>query len=194
LAYVDSLDTVLRLAPERIVTGHFDPIEGADVIAAEITAMRDATQYVHDRTVEGMNRGADVHTLMRDIRLPSELDVGEGYGTVAWNVRAIWENYAGWFHHASTTELYSTPSTEVAPDVVALAGADALAGAARARLADGQPTAAIHLTDLVLAAEPDHADALVVAVEAHQALLAASDNFWETAWLQRAIERLDASR
>ena len=64
-------------------------------------------QWVHDRTVDGMNAGTDVHTLMREVRLPEHLDVGEGYGTVAWNVRAIWENYAGWFHHRSTTELYA---------------------------------------------------------------------------------------
>ena len=33
LAYVDSLDLVLDLAPDRLLTGHFDPIEGADRIA-----------------------------------------------------------------------------------------------------------------------------------------------------------------
>lgn len=107
LTYVASCDLVLGLGAERLLTGHFDPIEGADRVAEEITAMRDATQWVHDRTVEGMEAGTDVHTLMREIRLPTHLDVGEGYGTVAWNVRAIWENYAGWFHHRSTTELYA---------------------------------------------------------------------------------------
>src|SRR5262249_34295310 len=106
LTYISSLDRVLDLAPERLLTGHFDPIDGADRIAAEITAMRDGMQVVHDRTVEGMNAGLDVHTLMRDVAVPAELDLGEGYGTTAWNVRAIWENYAGWFHHRSTTELY----------------------------------------------------------------------------------------
>ena len=66
LTYVASLDVVLDLAPERLITGHFDPIEGADRIAAEVVAMRDATQWVHDRTVEGMNAGKDVHTLMSE--------------------------------------------------------------------------------------------------------------------------------
>src|SRR5579862_1523377 len=33
LAYVDSLQTVLDLAPDRVVTGHFDPIEGPGRIA-----------------------------------------------------------------------------------------------------------------------------------------------------------------
>ena len=134
LAYVDSLDLVLGIVPDRLITGHFDPIEGADRIAEEITAMRDATQWVHDRTVDGMNAGTDVHTLMRELTLPSRFDLGEGYGRTSWNVRAIWENYAGWFHHRSTTELYGVPAAAVASDLVAVAGAGALAAAARERL------------------------------------------------------------
>ena len=37
-------------------------------------------RWVHDRTVDGMNAGTDVHTLMREVRVPDHLDVGEGYG------------------------------------------------------------------------------------------------------------------
>ena len=157
LTYSASLDTVLDLGPERLITGHFDPIEGADLIAAEVTAMQEAMAWVHDRTVDGMNAGADVHTLMREVRVPDHLDVGEGYGKTSWNVRAIWEHYAGWFHHRSTTELYDVPPSAVAHDVVAAAGGDALAAAARDRLDAGQPVAALHLTDIVLAVEPRHA-------------------------------------
>ena len=80
--------------------------------------------------------------------------MGEGYGKTSWNVRAIWENYAGWFHHRSTTELYGVAPAAIAPDLVAAAGADALAAAARARLDAGEPVAALHLTDIVLAADP----------------------------------------
>ncbi len=190
LTYVESLDFVLDLAPDRLLTGHFDPIDGADRIAAEVTAMRDATQWVHDRTVEGMNDGTDVHSLMREIRTPAHLDVGEGYGKTSWNVRAIWENYAGWFHHRSTTELYDVPLSAVAADLVAAAGADALVDAARARLTAAEPVAALHLTDVVLAAVPDHAGAQSVAIDASRSLLEASSNFWERAWLTRSIDRM----
>jgi len=152
--------------------------------------MRDATQWVHDRTVDGMNEGTDVHTLMREIRTPAHLDVGEGYGKTSWNVRAIWENYAGWFHHRSTTELYDVPPSSVAVDLVAAAGADALVDAARARLSGAEPVAALHLTDIVLTAEPDHAGAREVATDATRSLLEASSNFWERAWLTRAIDRM----
>ena len=193
LDYVASLEVVLELEPDRLVTGHFDPITGAGRIAEEITALRDAMQSVHDHTVEGMNDGADVHTLMREVRLPEHLDLGEGYGKTSWNVRAIWENYAGWFHHRSTTELYDVPATAIAADLVTMAGTESLIRAARSRLQAGEPVAALHLSDLVLAVEPGQPDARSVAVEASRGLLDKSTNFWERAWLRRSIDRLEGA-
>ena len=191
LTYIRSLDVVRELAPERLVTGHFDPVLGADRIVEETAALQEAMQSVHDQTVEGMNAGTDVWTLMRTVKVPDHLDVGEGYGQTKWNVRAIWENYGGWFHHRSTTELYGVPAAAVAPDVVAAAGAEALVSAAQARLDAGEPVAALHLTDLVLGVEPAHAGARAVASAATAQLLADSTNFWESAWLRRALHRLE---
>ena len=190
LTYIDSLDVVGELRPERLLTGHFDPVEGTDRIQEEVAAMQEAMRWVHDRTVDGMNAGEDVWTLMRTIEVPGHLDVGEGYGTTPWNVRAIWENYAGWFHHRSTTELYGVAPLAIAPDLVAAAGADPLVTAAQAHLDDGRPVDALQLTDVVLSVERSHAGAEAVALAAHAALLDASVNFWERAWLRRSIEKL----
>ncbi len=191
LTYIDSLEIVKELRPERLLTGHFDPVEGADRIAEEVEAMQEAMQWVHDRTVDGMNAGDDVWELMCTIRVPDHLDVGEGYGKTPWNVRAIWENYAGWFHHRSTTELYGVAPLAVAPDLVAAAaGADPLVAAAQAHLDGGRPVEALQLTDVVLAVERGHAGAKAVALAAHEALLAETSNFWESAWLRRAAEKL----
>jgi alkyl sulfatase BDS1-like metallo-beta-lactamase superfamily hydrolase len=184
----------MALQPDRLITGHFDPIDGAERIAEELAALRDSMLWVHDHTVDGMNAGHDVHELMRDITIPEHFDVGEGYGTTHWNVRAIWENYAGWFHHRSTTELYAAPAAAVAADVVAAAGADALLAAARAHLDAGRPVEALHLTDLVLAVTPNDAAARALAADASRVLLDASVNFWEAAWLRRSIEKLEAVR
>jgi len=190
LTYIRSLDVVRELAPERLVTGHFDPVLGVDRILEETVTLQRAMQSVHDQTVEGMNAGIDVWTLMRTVQVPDHLDVGEGYGQTKWNVRAIWENYAGWFHHRSTTELYGVPPLAVAPEVVAAAGADVLVGLARTHADEGRPVEALQLTDLVLAAEPGHAGALEVAVAATSALLDGTENFWESAWLRRSIDKL----
>jgi hypothetical protein len=42
----------------------------------------------------------------------------------------------------------------------------------------------------VLATEPGHAGARAAAVEAHEALLAGTENFWEKAWLTKSINEL----
>ena len=211
LTYIDSLNLVAELAPEVLITGHFDPVRGAEQILEEVQAMQEAMRWVHDRTVEGMNAGANVHTLMSEIRVPDHLDVGEGYGQTKWNVRAIWENYAGWFHHRSTTELYGVAPLAIAGDLVALAGPEALLVAARDHLGAGRAVEALQLTDIVLAANSSATDSIgtdsmgtdssgtdssvaeakQVAIAAHQHLLDNTDNFWERAWLLRSIAKLE---
>lgn len=186
LTAIASVERVRDLQPELLVTGHFEPIAGRERITAELTRLRDALQHIHDQTVAGMNAGKDVRTLMREIELPADCDVGQGYGKVDWDVRAVWENYSGWFHHESTTELYAVGFDAVAADVVELAGAAALVDRARAHLDAGRPLEAIHLAELL----PDgHGGAREVLREAHERLLAHSANFWERAWLRRQIER-----
>ena len=161
--------------PELLVTGHFEPIAGADRINAELTRLRNAIQYIHDQTVAGMNAGKDVRTLMREITLPAEYEVGQGYGKVAWDVRAIWENYSGWFHHRSTTELYP-----VGFDAVSRRrGRIGRRRRARGSGASTPRSRAAHCMPSTLPswfpAQPDHPGAREVLREAHEKLLADSD-------------------
>ena len=189
LTVIETIDRVQALRPEILLTGHFDPIVGADLIDAELTRLRDAVRYVHDQTVAGMNAGMDVRTLMAQVTLPEHLAVGEGYGKVSWDVRAIWENYSGWFHHRSTTELYPVGPDAVNADLAELAGTGPLARRAREHLDAGRPVQAIHIAEIVTAVDPQHREARAVLKDAHQALLAGSVNFWESAWLTTQIER-----
>jgi alkyl sulfatase BDS1-like metallo-beta-lactamase superfamily hydrolase len=189
LTVVETIDAVRGLGAEVLLTGHFGPVAGAAYIDAELGRLRDAVLFVHDETVRGMNEGRDVTELMRTVVLPPELEVGEGYGRVDWDVRAVWENYAGWFHHRSTTELYPVRPDAVHAELGALAGPDLLTAAAERRLAADDPVAAVQLLEVALAAEPDHRAARRAMVSAHDALLDRSTNFWETAWLRRERER-----
>jgi alkyl sulfatase BDS1-like metallo-beta-lactamase superfamily hydrolase len=144
----------------------------------------EAGQVAAGQQVDGV-----VRTLMAEISLPEHLQVGEGYGKVSWDVRAIWENYSGWFHHRSTTELYPVGADAVSADLVELAGADAITARARRHLTAGRTLHAIHLAETVTHAQDGHAEARAILHEAHQQLLAASVNFWERAWLTAQIER-----
>src|SRR5262249_10227339 len=146
LDYVQSLNKVLALEPEILLPSHGLPVHGRDVIARRLKRYRDAVQYLHDEVVKGMNAGKDVYTLMREVKSPAHLDLGEVYGKVSWSVRGIYEGYAGWFDPKPAT-MYETPASAVYGDVVKLAGGPgAIARRARERLQAGQPVEALHLT------------------------------------------------
>ncbi|BBZ36254.1 alkyl sulfatase dimerization domain-containing protein [Mycolicibacterium confluentis] len=190
LVAVASYERVRQLQPEVLITGHFEPIQGAARINAELIRLRDAVQFLHDETVTAMNAGDDVRDAMAAITLPPELEVGQGYGKVSWNVRAIWENYNGWFHRRSTTELYPVGPESISSDLVELAGSDALVERAGRLLAAGEPLRAIHLGEIVFNADPDNQRARSVLRAAHEVLLGQSTNFWESAWLRKQIGEL----
>jgi alkyl sulfatase BDS1-like metallo-beta-lactamase superfamily hydrolase len=190
LPYIETYEKILGLEPDLLVTGHFEPIRGRDLIREELTRLRDAVRYVHDETVKGMNDGKDVYALMRDIRLPERLQVGEDYGTVPWAVQAIWHGYAGWFYFKSTTELYPSPTRDVYAELARLAGPESLAARGRELLSGGKALDAIHLAEVALAGRPDHRPALELYRDAHERLLAESSpkNRWFVYWLKGEID------
>lgn len=191
--YLESLARVRALEPELLITGHFLPIEGRQLIRECLDRMAAAVEHVHRETLQGMNAGKDIYTLMREVSLPPELEIGVGYGKVSWAVRTIWETYMGWFKAQSTTELYPTLAREVYPDLVELAGMDAVVARGRGRLESGDPEAALHLAEVALASEGSHPVALQLAIDVHRALArrAGTGNFWENGWLQHRIRQLE---
>jgi glyoxylase-like metal-dependent hydrolase (beta-lactamase superfamily II) len=191
LRYVETLDVLMALEPELLCVGHFDPVEGADRIRGELLRMKQAVLYVHDAVVDAMNAGRDVWSVMQELRLPPELEVGEGYGKVPWSARAIWETYQGWFHGRSTTELYAVPYWAASPELVALAGGPGPVAEAAREKAESAPVEALHLVEAALAADPKHAGALAASLAAHRTLRAAATNFWEVKWLEKEIAKLE---
>jgi len=191
-AYVASLDRLIALRPQIILPSHFDPILGEERLAADMRAMRDATAYIHDQTIAGMNAGKSLWALMREIKLPPALALSQGHGKVSWNVRSIWEHYSTWFHFESTTELYPTQVRDLYPELAALSGgAGPLIDQAVDRLNAGRPEEALHFIEIALAGEPASRDALQARLQALRQLLqrafADGGNYSETGWLKSRI-------
>jgi len=191
LRYVETLDVLLGLDAEMLCVGHFDPVVGRELIRAELLRMRGAVLHVHDTVVSAMNAGGDVWSVMREVRLPPELEVGEGYGRVPWSARAIWETYQGWFHGRSTTELYAVPYWSASPELVALAGGPGPVAEAARKRAESAPVEALHLAEAALAADAEHPGALAASLAAHRTLRTRAINFWEVRWLDAEIRRLE---
>ncbi len=194
LEFIASLQRVRALKPEILLTGH-EVIHGVEHIECEVTRIIDAVQWVHEQTLKGMNDGVDLRTLMCEIKTPPELTLTEEYGTIAWNVRAIWHEYTGWFDPArGTTELYGVPPSSIASTVVELVGSvERLAERAREFVTQGKPLEALHLIDIALGAEPKSAPAREAKREALNALLTKSGgkNLWERMWIASQLRELE---
>ncbi|MDT0509734.1 alkyl sulfatase dimerization domain-containing protein [Novosphingobium sp. MMS21-SN21R] len=188
--WLEECQMMIDLGAEMLVTGHDDPITGAEAVRAHLTKLRDAVQYLHDETVAGMNEGKTLPELMAEIALPPHLVLRDGRGPVNWYVRAIWEEYAGWFRQERTSELYATPPSAVWPEVVALAGgAGVLAEKSRAHLAAGDVEKALHLIEMAVVAAPDDRTVRETELAVYEALADRTEGrvFDELGWLESAI-------
>jgi glyoxylase-like metal-dependent hydrolase (beta-lactamase superfamily II) len=194
--YLKAMRRIRDLGAELLITGHGQPIVGAEQIRADLTRMIDAVEWVRNYTLEGMKAGKTVHTLMREVKLPEQLAIGEFHGKASWGVKSIWREYAGWFHYEDgTTELFGVPRSSVHGDIAELAGgADRLAARARQRLDAGQPLEALHLVEIALGAAPKERSALEVKRDASKLLLDSSggQNLSETMWLRSEIAECEA--
>ena len=189
LDYIDSINRVLTLQPEILLPSHGEPILGNDNIRREMTRYRDAIQYVHDQTVAGMNQGRDVYSLMRDIKLPPVLDVGEAYGWVSWSVRGIYEGYMGWFN-GDPVNMYAQSPESIYADLVTLAGgAEKVVALAEETLNTGDAVKALRLIEAALDAEPDNRAVLAMRLQILTALRKASGNLNESGWLNYGIKQ-----
>jgi alkyl sulfatase BDS1-like metallo-beta-lactamase superfamily hydrolase len=185
--YINSLNKVLALEPEIVIPSHGPAIVGRENVRAQFTRMRDAIVYVHDAVLKGMNEGKDVHTLMREIKLPPALDVGEGYGKISWSVRGIYENYVGWFD-GDPASMFPEGRSSVSDSLVRLAGGPvAVAGEAMKLVGEGKLVEALHMTSIGLEGVPGDKDVLRARVAAFEALVKASTNRNELGWLNQGL-------
>jgi uncharacterized repeat protein (TIGR01451 family) len=123
---IAGLNSILQLAPEKLVWSGQPLLEGAAVSEA-VTAQRDALQYVYDQTWEKINAGYSVDEIAASVALTPELALSpynqEFASTVPQVVRSIYHERMGWFG-GETDELAST----LTPDIKAQILADAYGG------------------------------------------------------------------
>jgi alkyl sulfatase BDS1-like metallo-beta-lactamase superfamily hydrolase len=189
--YLATNRMVRELKPEVLITGRADAIVGAELIDASLERLHGAVDYVHQRALEGFNAGTDVATLMREIQLPTELRVGQGYGKVAWAVRTLWETYIGWFKLQSTTELYPDSADAALGELVAVTGGLAALERASVALSRGDAVLAIRIGEAVASVDPTTSGLRNLMASAHRYLLdhGGDESFWEHGWLQTELAR-----
>jgi uncharacterized sulfatase len=153
-----------------LVGGHTNPILGAGEVKQVLTDYRDAVQFIHDKTVEGINKGMTPDELVEYVQLPERLANSEYlqpfYGHPDWGVRQTFSNYLGWFD-GNASNLFPLPPKEEAERVAKLAGGkEMLLQSARDALAEDDNQWAAQLADHLLAINADDNDAKQIKADA----------------------------
>jgi len=174
LAWAYSLDKMRALRPMYLVPSHTRAISGQDRIYETLTAYRDAIQFVHDQTVQGINRGLSPDELVQVVKLPPHLAahpyLQEYYGKVEWSVRAIFDGYLGWFDGDAAGLEPAGPDARAAGMASLAGGAEGLQKAARDALDAEQYAWAAELATHLVRLDPGFSEAKQIKADALRAL------------------------
>lgn len=187
--WAESLGRMADNDAVALVGGHTNPILGAEEVKQVLTDYRDAVQFIHDKTVEGINKGLTPDELVEYVQLPERLASSEYlqpfYGHPDWGVRQTFSNYLGWFD-GNATNLFPLPPKAEAERMIKLAGGkDKLLQAAKDALAENDNQWAAQLADHLLAINKNNTDARQIKAEAltnlaHNMVNATARNYYLT--------------
>ena len=172
--WANSLTAMVKLNATSLVPGHTLPIVGEKEANQFLTDYRDAVQFVHDKTVEGINKGLTPDQLVEYVELPEHLAKKEYlqpfYGNVEFGVRTIFNFYLGWFDGNPTNLFRLTPKEEAERMAKLAGGQDKLMAAAKEALAKNDPQWAARLADCLIALAPTAKEPKLLKADALTAL------------------------
>lgn len=110
---------------EVLFAQHHWPRWGKERISQFLAKERNGYKYMHDRTLNLINKGYTPVEIAEMIKLPPEIDkewyFRGYYGTLNHNAKAIYQRYMGWYD-GNPANLYALPPVEAAKRYVELAG------------------------------------------------------------------------
>lgn len=200
LAWAKYLDEALEaFVPDAdvLVLQHHWPVwntpKQTQRIATYVAGQRDLYRYLHDQTLRLASHGLTPSEIAAELMLPNDLArqwFARGYyGAVAHNVHAIYTHYLGPFE-GNPAQLDRLPSVEAAVRLVAyMGGADSVVTRARLDFERGEFRWVAEVTNKVVFAQPDHAEARQLCADALEQLgYQAESATWRNAYLLGARE------
>jgi alkyl sulfatase BDS1-like metallo-beta-lactamase superfamily hydrolase len=178
---------------EVLFNQHHWPVWGKERIRDFMVKQRDTYRFIHDQTVRQMNAGLTAPEIAETLRLPKTLDdhlsVHGYYGTVKHNVKAVYQQYLGWFD-AHPANLDALPPVEAGKRYVALAGGiDKVVAAAQTAFDAGEYRWAAEVLKHAVYADPKHKAAGELMARAFEQMgYMAESAPWRNFYLTGALE------
>ncbi len=157
--WAEALRAMAGCGAEVLLPGHGLPIVGSDRVERALTRTAEALAFIHDATLERMNRGASLDDVLREVELPPALReepyLQPVYDDPEFVIRTVWRRYGGWYD-GEPAHLKPAPAEELAAEIASLSGGpELLARRAEELLASGQLRLAAHLASFALGAGAD---------------------------------------
>lgn len=184
--YVNALDQMIPLNPEHLVPSHVKPVSGKSEINDILVSTRDATQYVYDQTIRGMNAGYAPDELAEIITLPEYAKespwISESRGQIPWHVKQIYYGNLGWYEGDPAFLLPVSADERSNKIVNAYGGVDASILEIRNSIEKGDYNWAAELASYVLNEEPENVEAKLLKAHAlrviGQRMLSSDGRHW----------------
>lgn len=193
-AWFRSIDETIDLfggQADVLFATHNWPRFGNEAILRYLGNQRDLYKYIHDQTVRLMNQGYTMTECAEKIKLPQSL-AGlwynrDFYGTVNFNVKAVYQRYLGWFD-ANPAHLHGLPPEEAGRKYVEfMGGSQAVLARAREDMKKGEYRWAAEVVNHVVFAEPDNREARELQADALEQLGYQSESpIWRNFYLAGA--------
>ncbi|HUW02803.1 MAG TPA: alkyl sulfatase dimerization domain-containing protein [Acidimicrobiales bacterium] len=163
LEWAQTLRRIIATGPELLLPAHGLPLEGHDRIAIVLGDMATALEQLTHRTLELMNDGATLDTVLGEVRLDADLAgrpwLVPVYDEPEFIVRNVWRLYGGWYD-GNPARLKPPRDAAIAVETASLAGGvDVLVARAKELAASEDLPLACHLIELAVTAAPDDAEA-----------------------------------
>jgi alkyl sulfatase BDS1-like metallo-beta-lactamase superfamily hydrolase len=164
-----ALEEMAALHPAAAGPGHGPPVVGEVEVREMLLETARALRTLHDEVLRRLNAAQTFEQILAEVDLPADLKakpyLAPIYGCPTYTVHAILREYAGWYDY-NPSRLHPARTSEVAAEVLTLAGgADVLLARAR-KLQEDNPQLALHLVDFVLDGGGDEVRAEALALKA----------------------------
>jgi alkyl sulfatase BDS1-like metallo-beta-lactamase superfamily hydrolase len=148
-----ALEKMAALHPVAAGPGHGPPVLGQASVQEMLVETARALRVLHDEVVQRLNEPQTFEQILAEVDLPADLKakpyLAPIYGSPNYVVHALIREYAGWYDY-NPSHLHPSRTSEIAAEVVGLAGgAEALLVRAQ-ELREGNPQLALHLVDFAL--------------------------------------------
>jgi alkyl sulfatase BDS1-like metallo-beta-lactamase superfamily hydrolase len=161
--YVNALDKVIPLNAKYLVPSHVKPVSGKSEVRQILESTRDATQYVYDQTIRGMNNGYSADELSTMITLPDyAIDnpwISQARGQIPWHVKQIYYGNLGWYEGDPAFLLPVSMDERSQKIVDGFGGVDMVIVEIRKTIDDGEYNWAAELATYVLNIDPENIEA-----------------------------------